>query len=370
MRNYESTRPSSPKHMKIFKVLSLLLPLTLLQSCSSSSEQATAPRTVKVYTVEATDGAQERSYPGKVRAANEAQLSFRVAGQIAQITAQPGTLVRKGQTLAVLDQRDYLTQLRATEAEYQAVKAQADRIIQLYTQQSISTNDYDKAVSGLKQITQKLEAHRNALADTRLVAPYDGYVQTPLRHVGETIGAGMPVMVIYSGGKAEIEVSLPNSEYLRRDEFHSYSCRLDGSTQEDYPLELISIDPIASNNQLHNMRLRFTSLPEAQVPQIGMGVMVSIHTQAESQGKVRLPMSSVWEQDGQSYVWEITHGQETSTIARKQIQIEEILRDGYLTARGINPGKAIVSAGASSLREGQEVKPLKEASSTNIGALL
>ena len=38
-------------------------------------------------------------------------------------------------------------------------------------------NDYDKAVAGIKQITAKYNAHKNALADTRLTAPFDGYIQ-------------------------------------------------------------------------------------------------------------------------------------------------------------------------------------------------
>lgn len=61
-----------------------------------------------------------------------------------------------------------------TEAEFRQVKGEAERVIELYNRKSVPVNDYEKAVYGLRQITAKYNAHRNALEDTRLLAPFDG----------------------------------------------------------------------------------------------------------------------------------------------------------------------------------------------------
>ena len=128
-------------------------------------------------------------------------------------------------------------QLAATEAEYKQVKAEAERVIRLYEKQSVSENDYDKAVSGLQQITAKYNAHRNALADTRLTAPFDGYVQKIHYDAGETVAAGMPVVSLISSSAPEVEINIPASEFIRSDEFKTYRCSSEIYPDREFPLE-------------------------------------------------------------------------------------------------------------------------------------
>jgi len=150
----------------------------LFSACSKRGNVgADAVRTVKTDTVVVYNAVRQSLFPGKIYAATEVGLSFRIAGPVAEISVKEGDYVRRGQTLARLDPRDYEIQLSATEAEYKQIKAEADRVIALHSSGSVTDNDCDKAVYGLKQITAKYEAHKNALADTRLVAPFDGYIQ-------------------------------------------------------------------------------------------------------------------------------------------------------------------------------------------------
>ena len=90
-------------------------------------------------------------YPGKVKAAEDANLSFRVSGTIRKIYVKDGTRVRKGQLLADLDPTDYQIQLDATEAEYLQVKSEAERVMALYKDGGTTPAANDKAEYGLKQ---------------------------------------------------------------------------------------------------------------------------------------------------------------------------------------------------------------------------
>ena len=159
------------KDVKQCTVLLLMLPV-LLTGCRHGSLPKEVVRTVKLTEATGCEGERSISFPGKLKASSEANLAFRINGPIAEIPVTVGQQIRKGETVARMDSRDYALQLAATEAEYKQVKAEAERVIRLYEKQSVSENDYDKAVSGLQQITAKYNAHRNALADTRLTAPY------------------------------------------------------------------------------------------------------------------------------------------------------------------------------------------------------
>ena len=126
-----------------------------------------------------------------------------------------GNFVRKGQVLAQIDQRDYEIQLAATEAEYNQVKNEAERVIALYKKDVVTENQYYKAVHGLEQITAKYDSHKNALADTKLIAPYNGYVQKTYYSARETVGAGMPVVAMIGTATMEVEINIPRTYMLR-----------------------------------------------------------------------------------------------------------------------------------------------------------
>lgn len=57
--------------------------------------------------------------------------------------------------LAQIDPRDYELQLQAAEAEWQGIKAEAERVMALYADSVATASDYDKARYGLQQITAK-----------------------------------------------------------------------------------------------------------------------------------------------------------------------------------------------------------------------
>ncbi len=348
--------------------LPLLLPLLLL-SCAGGGERTGRVASVKTIEVGTATGTTTSSFPGKVKASGEAALSFRIAGPISRIYARPGKLVRRGEVLATLDSRDYSTQLAATEAEYASVRAQAERIIKLHEAQSVSDNDYDKAVGGLRQITEKLRAHRAAVADTRLVAPYDGYIREPLRREGETVGAGMPVLMIYSDATPEVEISISAQDYMRRDQFESFVCTTDVAGSEEIPLRLVSIDPIASSSQLYTVRLAFVPKADQTLPTVGMNANVRIRYTTDTTQVATIPMTAIWERDKRSHVWLITAGT-PATITAREIELSEIKRDGTAVCTGLEPGMIIVSAGASTFTEGQAVRAISAPSPTNVGGLL
>ena len=162
----------------------------ILGSCRNKQVKVDIPQLVKTAPVNGHDGMTSVTYPGKIQAASNVKLAFRVAGPIRKIYVNEGQYVKKGQLLAELDPRDYQIQFNATQAEYTQVKGEADRIIELYRRGSVSVNEYDKAVAARKRVTALYNAHRNALNDTRLKAPFDGYVQNKYFNAPEIVNQG------------------------------------------------------------------------------------------------------------------------------------------------------------------------------------
>ena len=147
------------------QVLALTLSLCLMTACKEKN-QNNQSQLVNVVEVTPSAGTTSASYPAETEAMNKTDLSFKVAGTIAQVLVKEGDHVQAGQAVARLDDRDYRTQLRATEAEYNQVKAECERIMAMHKERAVSDNNYDKARYGLQQMTEKLAHHRNQLSDS------------------------------------------------------------------------------------------------------------------------------------------------------------------------------------------------------------
>ncbi|MDH6342708.1 RND family efflux transporter MFP subunit [Parabacteroides sp. PFB2-12] len=350
-------------------VLGLVCSLLLFTGCKQEKVQKEEIKTVKVNKAVRYGEEKTTSFPGKVKAASEVNLAFRISGPIARIHVSEGEFVRKGQLLAAMDARDYEIQLAATEAEYTQVKAEAERIIKLHEKQSVADNDYDKAVYGLQQITAKYEAHKNALADTRLTAPFDGYIQKRYFDKEETVSAGMPIFSLISTEAPEVEINIPATDYIQRDKFHSFSCYFDIYPDLTFPLELISINRKANLNQLYTVRLRLVTAGSREVPSPGMSTMVKIAFQPEESELVSIPLSALFENDGQPCVW--VYDGARRQVNRRPVRLSNIPADGtVILFEGLTVGEEVVAAGVHSLKEGDAVKVIPAVSSTNVGGLL
>lgn len=339
----------------------MLLPLfALLTGCTAGTSNRDQTRYVQCDTVRvAGEEAAPSRFSGRVKAASEANVAFRVAGQIAEMEVVPGQFVRKGAPIARLDDRDYRTQLSATEAEHAGIRSEAGRVIELYEKKSVTPNEYDKAVYGLRQITAKLEAHRNALSYTCLVAPFDGYVQKKLFDVGETVGAGMAVVSIVSAETPEIEINLPTADFIRRDAYLQATATLDVFPDKVFELELIGINRKANLNQLYTATFR---IKEGLQVAPGMTALVTIRYRTDGDQWMQIPVTALSEGD----VWVLNEGK----AERKAVTVREIKNNGTALIEGLAAGDLVIRSGIHSLKEGQPVKALPAIPATNEGGLL
>ena len=358
--------------MTMKKMLSLVLltiSLFMFAGCEQDRSQPTKIKTVKTEYVEYYDALKRSNFPGKVKASSEIRLSFRIAGQITRINITEGEFVKKDQVVAELDARDYTINLSALEAQYWQVKSESERIIELHKRKSVSDNDYDKAVSGLQQITSQYEAAKNALNDTKLVAPFDGFIQKRFYDKGEVVGEGIPVFSMISADLPDVEINIPVGEFVKRDMFASFSCTFDVFARETFPLELISINEKANSNQLYSVRFRIKKGANENVPTAGMSAMVKVEYKPEDNQRVWIPVSAIRNTERGTMVW--IYNNQTQKVEQREITIAQITNHGKaIVSNGLKASEIIVTAGVHSLTDGEIVDVLPEVSPTNVGGLL
>lgn len=354
------------KHIKSSVILLSLL--ALLAGCANNNkEQNEIVRKAKIEPVQQADSLLVKNYPGRIKEAGEVNLAFRVAGPIQNILVKEGDYVKQGQLVAQMDPRDYEIQVSAAQAQYEQVKAEVDRVVELHKRESVAGNEYDKAVSGLKMVEAKLKNANDQLNDTRLHAPVSGYIQKVNFRKNELIDAGMPVASMIDVGHYQVEMEMPVSLYVNRDDIVSFSGFQPTVSEEAFPLQLLSFSKKASNNQLYKVQLRLNPASQPQLAP-GMDIQVKIVQKNNGGPQTCVPLTALFSDKGKTYVWVYP---QTGRVQKREVLTGKLTGDGRIRiSQGLQPDELIVVAGVNNLADNEQIEPIEPVSETNVGGLL
>ena len=137
----------------------------------------------------------------------QVDLSFQVAGRIEKMLKEEGDTVKAGELLAVMDDKDYRSNLEKAEADVEktlAIKSddesKFERNAPLVNDNTISKQDYDTLLNNKNRskadydaaVAQKNFA-KNQLDYTKIYAPEEGIVMIRIQEPGANVSKGQPV---------------------------------------------------------------------------------------------------------------------------------------------------------------------------------
>lgn len=118
----------------------------------------------------------EREFSFIAKPFKETELSFRVGGPIDHFEVYAGNYYHRGDIIAEIDSRDFRIRKERAEAIYHQAKAEFERIKVLYEKNNLSASAYEKARADYTSAKTAYETAVNELEDTKLIAPFDGYI--------------------------------------------------------------------------------------------------------------------------------------------------------------------------------------------------
>ena len=313
-----------------------------------------------------SDGERVKSFSGTVKEASEISLGFKTAGQIERIYVKEGDFVYAGQLLAELDREDYQLGVEALQIQAEQLEDEVRRMKQLYEAKSISVNDYEKAVAGLRQLKVQLQLNRNKLDYTRLHAPVPGYIQSVNFEPSEMVDAGTPVFSLLDTRRMEVELDIPVEVYRQKDGISGIFYE-DGG-EKRVPMTLVSVTPKADGTQLYRMRLSFGgNMPGHLTAGMNAGIRILLASD-EAKGRFTLPVHAVFKEKEDTYVWTVDAD---SVVHKRPVVLDGMDEQGQaVVASGLEGDEQVVRAGVHALQENEKVGVMAEPSETNVGGLL
>lgn len=317
-------------------------------------------RPAKLVTVGSASQQRILSFPAVVRAAQSAELTFPVPGEVVELNVLEGADVERGDVIAQLDQRDARNNLAQAQAEYQNAESEYRRAQRLREQDAISQSVLEQRQTQLEVRQATVATARKALDDTVIRAPFSGGVSRVLVEQFQNVQAKEPVAVLQSG-ETEAIVDIPGTIIARIPQLDPVNTRVILDAAPDLEIPAVfreaagQADP---NTQTYQISFTFDP-PEGLFILPGMTATVrSTFNFKETNGDlvsagIAVPLDAILAEGPDRFVWVVG---DDMTLEKRPVSLGGDSTDNVTVTSGLEGGETIVAAGVSFLAEGMTVR--------------
>ena len=337
----------------------------VMSSCQEKKEKEEFVRPVKL--VEAASlNYVEKSFPAVVSADQFSNLAFKMSGPLVAMNVDEGQRIQKGMVVAELDETDYRLDLEAKRASFQNAKSQLERAEILLTKNAVSIQEYEMSKTAYTNAESAYKLAESTLEDTRLRAPFDGFIQERFVENYQRVQPGQQIVRLINPKRIQIEFTIPetNIHYFNTVnqlfvEFDTYKGKLFKVRVKEYveaspdgsgvPV-FLAIDDPTFNLDEYKVSVGFSCR-----------VVVRIENHSHAVG-VGVPLSAIVYNNKLDskvvFVYDAAEGKvrQCPVVDRGLI----VNRDEVIVQGDLKEGDQIVFAGATKLVDGQKVKVLTD----------
>ena len=184
--------------------------LTALMSCSQPPVKEQGPRPVKLEEVTSLDMV-EKSFSGVVSPDQFSDLAFKMSGPLISLNVEEGQKVRTGQIVAEIDPQDFKWDYEAKKASFQTAQAQLQRAERLLAKQAISQQEYESTKAAYSNAQAAFENSQNTLEQTKLRAPFDGFIQKKYVENYQKVQMGQGIVCLINPNKLQVQFTMPET---------------------------------------------------------------------------------------------------------------------------------------------------------------
>ena len=173
--------------------------------------------------------AETQEFSGRLEAIERVEIRSRVSGFITAVNFKPGSEVKKGDVLFVIDPRPYQAEAARAEANAASSRAKLElarrelaRAESLLADKAIAKREYDEAAAAQKELEAnaaaaqaQYEAARLNLAYTRVTSPIDGRVSKAEITLGNLVDASAVLTSVVSLDRIYASFDGDEETYLR-----------------------------------------------------------------------------------------------------------------------------------------------------------
>ncbi|MFR9513465.1 MAG: efflux RND transporter periplasmic adaptor subunit [Rikenellaceae bacterium] len=346
------------------KLLTLLLGVAMLCSCAGNGADKKITRPVKLHTIESM-ASFEKSFSGLVTPDEFSNLAFKMGGYVTTMNVVEGQRVKRGDVVAEIDPQDFQLELDAQRATYIKAKSQADRAQRLLEKDAISAQEAESFEAAYIGAKSAYETMKNILADTKITAPFDGFIQQKYVENYQRVQSGEPVVCLINPNSLQVQFLIPetNVGYLSKGgklyvEFDVYK----GERFEAQIKEYVEASPNGAGVPVY-LKItdkRFNSADYKISVGFSCQVRLVVESSSEYQSAITVPVSAIVYDNENNQKSVFCYNPTTQSVERRHISDKGTIvgEDMVIVEGDVKVGDRVVAAGASYLIDNQKVKVL------------
>jgi RND family efflux transporter MFP subunit len=216
-----------------------------------------------------------------------------------------------------------------------------------------------------RALIRRLEAQqreaRDALADTRLTAPFAGVVARTMVDTFQEVQAREPILSLRDAAGLEIVTDVPESIMVQLNTVNvrSVVAEFDFLPGRTFPVTL-SESEIEADSRTRTFAVVFSMPTVPREIRVLPGMTATIRVEMKTPTAADewpIPSSAVFvDAGGKRHVWRVN--KETQAVSRVAVEVGEVRGDQVVLRGGLGAGDTIVTAGVNSLQEGDKIQAL------------
>jgi RND family efflux transporter MFP subunit len=343
-----------------------------------------------------TTGEAEKllSAKGYLKSRYQAMIGTKIPGRVEKMLVEEGKKVKKGDTLAVIEHNDMKAMLASRTAQLQRnqaeiEEAQADawekerderRATRLFGQKSITTEEYERAVSGLKKARARvaaLEAGRKltqanieeieaTISTMHLYAPFDGTVVEKQGEEGEIISPSAmssslgrtAVVTVANLSKMEVETDIAENLLSRIGPAQPAEVSVSAIPSRRYKGRLRQVMPLGDRTRgTVKVKVEILDPDDKLFPELAATVHFLpnvVAGQPELSGSFTfVPKSAVFQENGHDHVWVVG---KNDKIEKRPVEVATTNDDLARVETGLQSGESVVLNPTKTLHDNEIVR--------------
>jgi RND family efflux transporter MFP subunit len=296
---------------------------------------------------------------------DQVPLSFRISGRLAERPINVGDRVRDGQLVARLEPDNELNEFRAAQAALSIAESQLRQAQNHFQRQSrlfelghSPRHNFDLAEQAQLAAQAQADSARahariaeEVVGFTTLEADAPGVVTAIGAEPGEIVAAGRMIVNLARRGGRDGVFDVPEEVVRALSVDTSVDVSLNASPDATVHGLIREIAPKADRvTRTFRVRIGLTNPPES----FRLGAAVTARVSSDSGKVLSVPSSAVIRVGQDSVVWIVDP--KTQKISPRRLEVASATPATTYVASGLAAGDIVISAGASSLREGQLVR--------------
>ena len=209
------------------------------------------------------------------------------------------------------------------------------------------TNDYISAKMAFETAVNELE-------DTRLTAPFNGYVSEVYIEKFQDVKAAQPILSLIDIHQLRIEIYVPQEIAYATRSLDNVQIRFDALPDKIYRAKIIEISKGTTRNNLSYLLTAMLPNENGELLAGMSGKAMLSMPQTEGATGVCIPQEALCHRPSiGNYVWVITS---TAQAERRKVTIDKLLPEGKAKiSTGLNEGETIATSGLRFLSDGTKV---------------